>query len=227
MSLSMQTAILEEPVKISEDYSDALLMERALAGDEQAFERIVSHYDTLLLNFAVRHVGDYERARDIVQHVWLQLYLFLPKLSADMPMFRSHLKDPLKSWLFKVTLNRCIQELRKKRMALFSELETMGETFSIVELIQDPGPLPEEVAERRVIVDEVRQAILRLPSRYRAIVMLRTLKELSFLEIGQVLHIPENTAKTYFHRALPKLLHELTITNGPGMTSASGRSVMP
>ncbi len=211
MSLYMQEDVIEEAVRITEDCSDAVLMESALAGNEQAFEYIVSRYDTLLLNFAVRHVGDYERARDIVQHVWLQLYLFLPKLSAGMPLFRAQLKDPLKSWLFKVTMNRCIQELRKKRMAVFSELETTDDTYSIVESIQDPEPLPEEVAERHIVVDEVRQAISRLPSRYRAIVMLRTLKELSFLEIGQALNIPENTAKTYFHRALPKLFNELTV----------------
>ena len=188
--------------------SDLLLMERTLAGDEQAFESLVERYYTPLMHFIERHVRDSEQARDIAQHVWIQLYLFMPKLYDCMPLFAKNIKEPLRAWLFRVAWNRCIQEARRKKCTLFSELETAGE-LSPLDLLQDPEPLPEEIVEKSDDRKMLYTAIRRLPPKYRSIVLLRCSQQMSFLEIGQRLNMPENTAKTYFHRALPLLMSEL------------------
>jgi RNA polymerase sigma factor (sigma-70 family) len=202
--MAVQECTREQHVELT----DTMLMEQSLAGNETAFEMLVQRYHTPLLSFIGRHVRDYEQARDVAQHVWLQLYLSMPKLYAYMPLFRTHIKDPLRAWLFKVAWNRCIQEGRKKRTTLFSELESVGE-LSVLELLQDTQPLPEEIAELNDVRQALRRAIDTLAPKYRSIVLLRYSRELSFLEIGQLLNMPENTAKTYFHRALPKLLTAL------------------
>jgi RNA polymerase sigma-70 factor (ECF subfamily) len=67
--------------------------------------------------------------------------------------------------------------------------------------ILDPGPLPEEVAERHDLQALLQEAIGTLPPKFRSIVILRYSSQMSFPEIGQVLSMPETTAKTYFHRA--------------------------
>jgi RNA polymerase sigma-70 factor (ECF subfamily) len=67
--------------------------------------------------------------------------------------------------------------------------------------IPDSEPLPEEVAERHDLQALLQEAILALPPKFRSVVILRYSSQMSFVEIGQVLSMPETTAKTYFYRA--------------------------
>jgi len=112
----------------------------------------------------------------------------------------------LKSWLFQVARNRCLDQLRHKKVAHFSELEMGNDEDELPPLFAIPasGPLPEELAERHDLQDRLRYAIQLQPPKYRTIVFLRYSSQLSFSEIGQVLHMPEATAKTYFQRAKPR-----------------------
>jgi len=96
-----------------------------------------------------------------------------------------------------------VDELRRKeRHAIhFSQLEdSEGELAGLSDL-PDLGPLPEDVIERRDLQAQLQAAIETLPPKFRSVVILRYSSEMSFIEIGQVLSMPEATAKTYFHRA--------------------------
>jgi RNA polymerase sigma factor (sigma-70 family) len=185
------------------DISDGDLVQLALTGNQAAFEALVHKYSVPLFNFIYHFFADYDQACDILQQVLLQLYISLSTLRTT---------KPLKSWLFQVARNRCLDELRRKRMTHFSELETGNEEeeFSGIFAIPDSSPLPEEVAEHLEIQQHLHRAIQALPPKFRTIVLLRYASQLSFPEIGQVLNIPEATAKTYFQRAKPMLRASLT-----------------
>ena len=73
--------------------------------------------------------------------------------------------------------------------------------FSPLIALLDPDPQPEELVELHELQQQLIEAIERLPSRYRAVVLLRYTNHLSFREIGQALSISTSTAKTQFHRA--------------------------
>jgi RNA polymerase sigma factor (sigma-70 family) len=178
--------------------TDGILAQQAIAGDQRAFETLVNRYSTSLFNFIYHFLSDYDQACDILQQVFLQLYISLPKLRTG---------EPLKAWLFQVARNRCLDELRRKRAIHFSELEAAGEEedLSPLDAMPDTEPLPEELAERHDLQDHLRRAIQSLPPKFRAVVLLRYTAQLSFSEIGQTLHMPEATAKTYFQRAKPLL----------------------
>ncbi len=180
------------------EIADGILAQQALAGDEQAFEVLVHRYSTPLFNFICRFLGDYDQACDIVQQVFLQLYISLPTLRVG---------EPLKAWLFQVARNRCLDELRRKHAVHFSELETTSDEdeLSPLAVMPDTSPLPEELAERHDLQKHLQQAILALPPKFRPVVLLRYTAQLSFSEIGRTLHMPEATAKTYFQRAKPLL----------------------
>ncbi|GCE13963.1 RNA polymerase sigma factor [Tengunoibacter tsumagoiensis] len=178
------------------EMSDAMLAQLVLEGDQEAFELLVVRYNTSLFNFICRFLGDYDLSCDVLQQVFLRFYLSLPKLGTG---------EPFKSWLFQVARNCCVDELRRRhRYALhFSQLETEnseGELSGLCEL-PDPGPLPEELMERRDLQKLLHDAIQALPPKFRAVVILRYASQLSFSEIGKSLSMPEATAKTYFHRA--------------------------
>ncbi len=67
--------------------------------------------------------------------------------------------------------------------------------------VADGRPLPEDLAERADLQDVLQRAIMALPGPYRTVVALRYSSDLTFAEIGAVLGLPENTAKTHFQRA--------------------------
>lgn len=178
------------------DMSDAMLAQLVLAGDQDAFEVLVRRYSTPLFNFICRFLGDYDLACDVLQQVLLRFYTSLPKLGTG---------EPFKSWLFQVARNCCVDELRRRhRYAIrFSQLEVDngdGEVTGLYD-IPDPGPLPDELIERRDLQQLLVKAIQSLPPKFRAVVILRYASQLSFSEIGKTLSMPEATAKTYFHRA--------------------------
>jgi RNA polymerase sigma-70 factor (ECF subfamily) len=178
------------------DISDGVLAQLVLTGDQDAFEMLVRRYNTPLFNFICRFLGDYDLACDVLQQVFLRFYTSLPKLGTG---------EPFKSWLFQVARNCCVDELRRRRRyaICFSQLEVDngdGELAGLYD-IPDPGPLPDELIERRDLQLLLVRAIQSLPPKFRAVVVLRYASQLSFSEIGKVLSMPEATAKTYFHRA--------------------------
>ena len=185
------------------EMSDGILAQQSIAGDQRAFEILVQRYSTPLFNFICRFLGDYDQACDILQQVFLQLYISLPNLRTG---------DPLKAWLFQVARNRCLDELRRKHAIHFSELEPVSDDdeMSPLATMPDTDPLPEELAERRDLQQCLQKAIQTLPPKFRSVVLLRYAGQLSFSEIGQALKMPEATAKTYFQRAKPLLRAALT-----------------
>jgi len=192
--------------------TDGVLAQEALVGNQWAFEMLVHRYSTPLFSFIFHYLGDYDQAGDILQQVFLQLYLSLPTL---------HTSEPLKPWLYRVARNRCLDDIRQKqrrRTIHFSELETAIDEDDALVLtnIPDPRPLPEEQAEHHDLQSHLRQAIQTLPPRFRAVVYLRYAEQLSFAEIAQALNMPTATAKTYFQRAKPLLavyLQNYTVQN--------------
>lgn len=193
-----------EPTETSvHDHSDGILAQQSLDGDQHAFETLVEQYRPLLFNSIYQILGDYDQSCDILQQVFLQLYLSLPTLKQD---------KSFRGWLLKVARNRCLDELRRKHAMPFSTLETIEEEeeVSLLLTLSDPSPLPEEVAEQHDLKSAVQRAIDELPPRYRRVVLLRYAGQQSFAEIGQALCIPAATAKTHFQRAKVLLRAALT-----------------
>ena len=184
---------------------DGVLVGQARAGDQRAFEFLVSRYHHPLASYIRVFLKDDEQVYDVLQHVYLQLYLSLPLLLTSVS---------LKGWLFQVARNGCLDELRRRRRRAetpFSALawEYKEEDLSPVEAIPDPDPPPEEVAEEIDLYCSLQEAIAFLPPKFRPIVGLRCFRHLTFAEIGRMLNMPASTVKTYFYRSLPRLRRAL------------------
>ena len=184
---------------------DGLLVEQALAGDQYAFELLANRYHHQLVGYIRGFLKDNDQIYDVLQHVYLQLYLCLPILLRN---------GSLKGWLFRVARNRCLDELRKRRRrpeVPFStfEREDGEEGLSPLEAIADPEPLPEEMTESSELHGSLHAAIGSLPPKLRSIVHLHCFRQLTFAEIGRTLNMPETTVKTYFYRSLLRLRRAL------------------
>jgi RNA polymerase sigma-70 factor (ECF subfamily) len=194
----MQTREHTKTQKVTYDITDGTLVQQALAGNQSSFEVLVRRYNTQIFNFICHYLNDHDLACDISQQVFLQLYISMPTLRTS---------EPLKAWLFQVARNRCLDELRRKKVVHFSDLEASNEEdeLSPLAILPDNSPLPEELAERSDLKQKLRAAIDTLPPKFRSVVLLRYTGQLSFSEIGKTLSMPEATAKTYFQRARPLL----------------------
>ena len=193
----MPTHKLEETRSV--EASDIELVQLALAGDMSGFEMLIERYNLTLKNWAYRILRNHQQVEDVLQFVYLKLFLSLGILHAD---------KSIKGWLFKVVHNRCMDELRRIQPVYFSELQTseeMEDEFIAFEFLPDPGPLPQDIIEQHELRQCVLHAISVLPPRLRSVVFLRYTLDKSYAEIGQMLNIPEATVKTYFYRAKPFL----------------------
>ncbi|TMC20237.1 MAG: RNA polymerase sigma factor [Chloroflexi bacterium] len=186
--------------------TDSVLVQETIAGNQWAFEALMERYHPLIYRFIYHRLGDYDQVCDVVQQVFLQLYISLPTLPRV---------ELLKPWLFRVAQNRCLDELRKRRRRRtthFSELEWQfdEEDVSPLATLPDSRPTPEEVAEYHDLQSTLQSAIQSLPAKFRSVVLLRYIDQLRFSEIGQVLKMPESTVKTYYYRACSRLRVTLT-----------------
>ena len=183
--------------------TDSFLIQQAISGDQEAFEALVSRYKQSLFGLIYHYVREYHEAEDVLQQVWLQLYLCLATLRPN-----AHIK----SWLFMVARNRSLDVLRHKRLhsqrlRSFSEVEarTEEDEAAFLDAIPDTGLTPEELVEQHILQREIQRAIQSLPHTYRSVVWLYYREQLNYTEIGRILTMPASTVKTQFNRAKPFL----------------------
>lgn len=196
-----------------QELDDHDLIELMCSGNQRAFETLVRRYQTLLYNYVKSHIGS-EDAHDVMQFVWLQLYHSLPTLQRNHMSMSRHLS--IKPWLFRVALNRCIDENRKcGRRPIILSLEYLTspeeDENALFTAIIDTAPQPEVLIEQWDQREHLADAIQSLPARFRSVLWLRYKEELSFSEIAQKLNMPATTVKTYFYRGCKELRTALSV----------------
>jgi RNA polymerase sigma-70 factor, ECF subfamily len=193
----------EDRYREKTETADSVLVQQALGGDQDAFEALVRRYKKLLFGLIYHHIRNYHEAEDILQQVWLQLYLSLATLRPSVQ---------IKAWLLAVARNRSLDFLRHKHRLsqhlLFSceaEVRIEEDEVSFLEAIPDTSSTPEELAELHELQHEIQTAIRALPHTYRPVVWLFYRDQLTYAEIARILDRPDSTVKTHFKRAKPFL----------------------
>lgn len=170
--------------------SEEDLVGRFCDGDVVAFEVFVERYSRTIYNFALRLIGNAADAEDASQQTFIQAFESLGRRPAG---------TPVRPWLFQVARNKCIDILRRRHGSVISRLEAAEESAQPDP--RDDRPLPETLYERAELQQLLEEAIAALPLRAREVVTMRYVADLTFAEIGEALGMPENTARTLFHRA--------------------------
>lgn len=164
---------------------EAVLIERARDGDENAFRDLVERYQTAIFNLAYRMLGDAHEAEDAAQEIFVRTYRQLMRYDSERKF---------STWILAIASNYCIDQLRKRRLR-FVPLE------QIVPWARARDASPETQALAHEASDEMQQYLKRLNEKYRVVLVLRYWQDLSCAEIGDVLRLPEGTVKTQLHRA--------------------------
>ena len=176
-------------------YSDEELIERFQKGDDYSFDEIVNRYQDRLLNFVYRFLGRYDESEDVVQDTFIKVYR---NKDAYQKIAR------FSTWIYTIAGNLAKTELRKrKRRKLFS-LSRLGSENKEYE-IPSTGLSPEERVEGVMQEEEIQRAIQSLPEKFKTVIILRDIQELSYEEISKIVDIPLGTVKSRVNRGRLKL----------------------
>jgi len=164
-----------------------LLLERAVAGDVSAFERIIVRYERRVLSLAWRLLGRPEDAQDAAQEVFLRAFRYLRRFDR---------RRPFEPWLMKMTVNVC-HDLGKKRLQQSSA-------------VFDPEQLPATASPHDDLHLEERKSMLysalqELPEKERAAIVLRDIEGLSTAEVAEILGSSEATVRSQVSTARVKI----------------------
>ena len=165
------------------------IIARARRGDADAFEQLVVAYRDQVFRLALRMCGNEADADEVAQEAFLSAWKALPNFRGD---------SRFSTWLYQLTSHAAIDLMRREKRQIAAE--------DITEVsAPDPGPSPQQQAERSETRQAVRDAMGQLSPEYRQIVVLRFLQELSYEEIGVVLKLPPGTVKSRLNRAKAQL----------------------
>jgi RNA polymerase sigma-70 factor (ECF subfamily) len=184
---------------------EARLAQLALKGDQRAFAEIVDMYQERLYHMAYRMLYNRQEAEDVVQDTFLRVYRNLERYDDSMKF---------STWIYRIATNLCIDRLRKRKPVYSLDAESADhEGLDGYAMIPSDDRTPESELLLSDTQRIIHQAIETLPAKYKTVMVLRYLQDMSLQEIGDVLDMPVTTVKTRVHRGREflrkKLEHKL------------------
>lgn len=184
------------------DLNEKDLIRKAKQGDMLAFEELILKHEKIVYNLALRMLNHSEDARDISQEVFLKAYRSLSNFDE---------RSAFSTWLYRITHNTCIDEMRKRKgkqtYSLEEDLES--EDGSMQRQVADEGDTPEESLMRKEEKSEILQALDTLSEEHKAAIILRDVKGLSYEEIAEIQNLSLGTVKSRINRARNQLKTEI------------------
>jgi RNA polymerase sigma factor (sigma-70 family) len=172
---------------IVESMSDSALVELVLNGDQDTFAVLVERYKDAVQNLAYRMLGNVTEAEDVTQETFVRAYT---QLATYKPVHK------FSTWLLSIASHLAIDQLRRRRF-----LALPLEDVPFLEWIVDVGVGPEQSLLQGEQQDEIQVYLQRLPSKYRAVIILRYWYDFSYEEIAGALKLTPALVKARLHRA--------------------------
>ncbi|GMV10634.1 MAG TPA: sigma-70 family RNA polymerase sigma factor [Gemmatimonadaceae bacterium] len=195
---ALQSAHLPAGASVRErlrQVDDGEVVSAFLAGEERAFPELVDRYQTRLLNFIYRTIGDRERAEDLVQEVFIRVYRHLHRFDRS---------KKFSTWIYTIASNLAKNELRNRSrnpLVLFQAIRKNWQDEDRPLQFEDPGSRPDDLYRKRHLRDLVEQSVEQLPEHHRQVFILRELEGKSYEEIAEITECNLGTVKSRLNRA--------------------------
>jgi RNA polymerase sigma factor (sigma-70 family) len=163
-------------------------IQAVLSGDKEAYGHIINKYKNQLYATILRMTKHPQDAQDLVQEAFIKVYHQLGKYDQ---------KGKFSSWMFRVAINHCMDEFRKKRYKMTSVEENEAKLLNTNH--------PEVIFLKKEKNRQLEKLIETLPEDERLIILLRYVNELSYDEISELLEIQLATVRNKLHRAKKKM----------------------
>jgi RNA polymerase sigma-70 factor (ECF subfamily) len=209
--LARFTAVHGRPVeaRVEEAQVVAQLVRRCASGDPAAWEEIVQRFHRRIYNICYRFAGSADDAQDLTQEVFIKVYRTVGSFDGEKASFNT--------WVTTVTRNLLVDHYRKRRNDRATDsidaVQGTGEDGpTLGERLASDGPGPEAQVESRERREMVHRALQEISPDLREAVILRDLQDMDYLEIAQVLKVPEGTVKSRINRGRAELARRLQRT---------------
>lgn len=172
--------------------TDEELVQAAQNGDPDAFTQLVRRHEDAVFNMSFRMLSHREDARDLAQEVFLTVHGRLPEFRGE---------SQFRTWLFRVVVNRCRDELRRRKTVKHTRPATLDPESPT----PSRDPSPEAHARGRELEQIVESCMEQLPEELREMLVLRDVQDLAYDEIAQVADVPVGTVRSRLSRARTQL----------------------
>ena len=193
------------------DLPDSELLRRMLAGEEEALSTLYPRRQAGVYRFALHMSNSQALAEDVTQDV----FMLLMRQGATF----NETRGSLNSFLLGIARNLVRQKLSREQFYV----SVGDETNEAIDVHQARASLADKVV-RDETIESVRKAVLSLPVRYREVVVLCDLQEMSYAEAATVLNCAIGTVRSRLHRARALLLEKLRPTGKEDPAQAAVRS---
>lgn len=182
---------------------DRDLVSRSLDGDHDAFAKLIQNYQRLVFNIIYHYLGPSADVEDLGQDVFLRVYRSLDRIDV---------RRPLKQWIGRIAANRCLDELRRRKVRkvhLFGdlELEDREQILSVYESSNQQRSLNRQEAEK--YLNMLHEAMEDLSEKDRMAFVLREVESMEYPELAGILNTSEVAARIRVSRARKKLRGKL------------------
>ena len=171
------------------EQDDTQLVNASQQGDQDAFALLVQRHQRLIFNLSLRMVQDYEDASEVTQEAFLAAW-------QGLPSFRGEAR--FATWLYRITYHCCLRQLERHKRE--RDLQAVIQAEHILDEVNKERRA-EDMLELRdqqaVVLDQLAQ----LPTKYRSVLVLRHLQEMTYEEMANTLSMPIGTIKTHLFRA--------------------------
>src|SRR5512133_1636580 len=140
---------------------DSAVVSQFLAGEERAFQELVERYQTRLLNFIYRTIGDREKAEDLVQEVFIRVYRHIHRFDRT---------KKFSTWVYTIASNLAKNELRNRSrnpLVLFQTIKGNWEDEERPLQFEDSNSRPDDLYRKRHLRERVERATEQLPEHHR------------------------------------------------------------
>ena len=192
----------ETLLDIAMTHADKLIL-RAQAGDDEAFNKLVSLWYKRIYNYSYKYAGSHDLAMDITQNTFIAVHQKISQLR-DVASF--------KSWLYRIAINCSLDELRKQKRLSGIGLTSGGSDGNEdkeIDVKEDVRYQPDARLQRQELAELIMQSLQTLSEEQRLVVIMKEYEGLKFREIAEVLEISENTAKSRLYYGLKNLRSKL------------------
>lgn len=174
---------------------DGDLVGAFLEGEERAFQELVERYQTRLLNFVYRTIGDRERGEDLVQEVFIRVYRHLHRFDRS---------KKFSTWIYTIASNLAKNELRNRArnpLVFFQTIKKNWQDDDRPLQFEDPASRPDDLYRKRHLRSLVESSVEQLPEHHRQVFVLRELEGKSYEEIAEITGCNLGTVKSRLNRA--------------------------
>ena len=174
---------------------DSAVVTAFLGGEERAFQELVERYQTRLLNFVFRTIGDREKAEDLVQEVFIRVYRHLHRFDRS---------KKFSTWIYTIASNLAKNELRNRSrnpLVLFQTIRKNWQDDDRPLQFEDNTTRPDDLYRKRHLRALVEDSVSQLPEHHREVFVLRELEGKSYEEIAEITSTNLGTVKSRLNRA--------------------------